>query len=628
MTQFLRRRPATICGPEPLDWPNPRASTGDEILTSGKLTLWEAKGPARKKLIELQRSVEKHLDKCGWEPPSSGLLTYGRRMVGESRDRAYPVLLILCNDPTEGQKVLDSINTGGLLKHYPGLRVMAQSTSSLRLLGNGEQITDQESALVQEASPFSKIEISGNQIFSTQDEKPVEVKHIATCGGFVRHNDKLYAFTARHPFEERALTGLDDYVVDLDAQEKLDDDQASRAPHLTVACSNLDYALFEIAKPYEFTDWIPNFTLDFTQVGTPDPESDDVKVICYTASNGVVSGSLDGASVYIRLPNTSQLQEAFEVHFNSPLAQGDCGSWVIDRATGALYGHVVAGCEQQYMAYIIPATAAFEHAAGLLNRDRLLESDLFLQALYPYGFEPATVYPIAETRYSKLAESDHSSQCSIQSKGDHFHDEIQLTANPVAQNAELDDVHAMPSLDRSEYAPSDQTLSMNAAVKGGRAVACSDGHSNGDGCDMPEVDDFWDLPEDITGWPNELQDAMDSFNFAWNPYITLQVCKVREFCSIKSMRSTQQERSRLIAWLADTTLEGGQSQRGAWWGPVTLEELSEALRKPVGYHSSYHPGRVLTVFGSELLDQVGGIAKHSQPQTGSSPPLAVTKTDD
>ena len=44
---------------------------------------------------------------------------------------------------------------------------------------------------------------------------------------------------------------------------------------------------------------------------------------------------------------------------------GDCGSWVIDRTTGEIYGHVIAGDGE--VAYVVPAPQIRENIETVLE---------------------------------------------------------------------------------------------------------------------------------------------------------------------------------------------------------------------------------------------------------------------
>lgn len=64
-------------------------------------------------------------------------------------------------------------------------------------------------------------------------------------------------------------------------------------------------------------------------------------------------------------------------------AQGDSGSWIIEKNSGKLCGHIVAGDISTGLAYIIPARVVFEQIERrydcrleLPKRDNLLQEDM------------------------------------------------------------------------------------------------------------------------------------------------------------------------------------------------------------------------------------------------------------
>lgn len=88
-----------------------------------------------------------------------------------------------------------------------------------------------------------------------------------------------------------------------------------------------------------------------------------------TASSGFLSGKLRATASYMRLPNQRTLQELYSVRLDGKLADGDCGSGVVDQLAGHLYGHIVAGSVGTGFAYIVPAMQVFEDILDRLGGD-------------------------------------------------------------------------------------------------------------------------------------------------------------------------------------------------------------------------------------------------------------------
>ncbi|KAF2191731.1 hypothetical protein K469DRAFT_528756, partial [Zopfia rhizophila CBS 207.26] len=91
---------------------------------------------------------------------------------------------------------------------------------------------------------------------------------------------------------------------------------------------------------------------------SPGPRA--ARIATHTPSGGYVTGTLSETPLYTRLPNSMSFQEVYKVQLDAVLANGDCGSGIVDVKTGDLYGHIVAGCETTGIAYIMAAHHVFK----------------------------------------------------------------------------------------------------------------------------------------------------------------------------------------------------------------------------------------------------------------------------
>jgi hypothetical protein len=96
---------------------------------------------------------------------------------------------------------------------------------------------------------------------------------------------------------------------------------------------------------------------------------DDTQVYTYTASGGKICGVLSASTSYARLSTGTSFQKVYVVRLDGPLANGDCGSAVIDANTGGTYGHLVAGCRTTGTAYVLAAGQAVEDVAEILPEE-------------------------------------------------------------------------------------------------------------------------------------------------------------------------------------------------------------------------------------------------------------------
>ncbi|KAI9772500.1 MAG: peptide-N4-(N-acetyl-beta- glucosaminyl)asparagine amidase [Geoglossum simile] len=205
--------------------------------------------------------------------------------------------------------------------------------------------------------------------------------------------------------------------------------------HLAVLSADFDYALIKFNDPNLLAAGVSagnksvTNLLRPTHVITTGPR--DTEIIAYTASGGLMTGTLYGTPSYTRLPKSKTFQEVYTVRFNGPVAKGDCGSWVIDAETRGLYGHIIAGCERTGTAYIMSAHNAFKNAKERLGGEVLLECDRTSEAISPTdpteiaeaalaeelaipyfhlptfkGFTPQTVdFPVKHVAQSQLSSS-------------------------------------------------------------------------------------------------------------------------------------------------------------------------------------------------------------------------------
>ncbi|KAH7384243.1 hypothetical protein DE146DRAFT_218844 [Phaeosphaeria sp. MPI-PUGE-AT-0046c] len=130
-------------------------------------------------------------------------------------------------------------------------------------------------------------------------------------------------------------------------------------------CVNFDERAFiseESIDPFEFPEYTDKAQLRHL---------DSLAITAVVASAGFLHGIIDPTTAFIRPPNTRHYQEVYSVKFESPLAMGDCGSWVANAASQALHGHVIAGSPQDGLAYIVPAYQVFEDLNHFFTRDRL-----------------------------------------------------------------------------------------------------------------------------------------------------------------------------------------------------------------------------------------------------------------
>ena len=77
-------------------------------------------------------------------------------------------------------------------------------------------------------------------------------------------------------------------------------------------------------------------------------------IIALSASKGSIKGRLTGIPSFGTAPNSTVSQELWTIHLDGKLEKGDCGCWIIDPASGAVYGHIIAGSPGTGVGLIAP----------------------------------------------------------------------------------------------------------------------------------------------------------------------------------------------------------------------------------------------------------------------------------
>lgn len=100
-------------------WKNPEASIGGFCRTMGRSQCWHAQGPARDLFIRLAAEVKTYLDR-NCEPPSREL-HWSLYMIGQTKAKAKPVLMFICEDSNSRKTARKTIKESGILLRFPGV---------------------------------------------------------------------------------------------------------------------------------------------------------------------------------------------------------------------------------------------------------------------------------------------------------------------------------------------------------------------------------------------------------------------------------------------------------------------------------------------------------------------------
>ncbi|KAK4198778.1 hypothetical protein QBC40DRAFT_330475 [Triangularia verruculosa] len=84
------------------------------------------------------------------------------------------------------------------------------------------------------------------------------------------------------------------------------------------------------------------------------------QLIIITTRYGI-AGKLAIGALYHWNSAASKTHKLYPINLSTPIEDGDSGSAVIDSVLGHLYGHIVRGCPQSLVAYMVAATEVFDH---------------------------------------------------------------------------------------------------------------------------------------------------------------------------------------------------------------------------------------------------------------------------
>ena len=87
-------------------------------------------------------------------------------------------------------------------------------------------------------------------------------------------------------------------------------------------------------------------------------------IVALTASKVSIKGRLTGIPSFGTAPNSTVSQELWTIHLDGKLEKGDCGCWIIDAASGAVYGHIIAGSPGTGIGLVAPLKHVLNDLAG------------------------------------------------------------------------------------------------------------------------------------------------------------------------------------------------------------------------------------------------------------------------
>lgn len=331
------------------------------------------------------------------------------KVLGESAETAKPWILVLCAEMAS-KRIKKFFNQGQIKAEYqpsnpdmPSFQVYVCNRAPRAMAARVDVYADWQDHMPLCGQMIEVSELDGTRI--------------ATLGGVIKvlssdANSKLYGMTAGHiiaqepMFEDNDFECDEEAVSDEDEQSLpdedrfeldlgFDEDQGPRdvdtefsdptdwqsvqhrdswplIGHVHVTSDptsgpDLDWALIDFDKT-ALQSQSNTFTFpgSDTQVSRelralacePTVDDPDRDVVLVSGSGRIKPGKIATAASYLNMGLSKECTETYTLtlRHGSMLDPGDCGSWVVDRETCEIYGHVVA-VDALEEAYIIPLNA-------------------------------------------------------------------------------------------------------------------------------------------------------------------------------------------------------------------------------------------------------------------------------
>ncbi|KAL6719215.1 Protein png1 [Lecanora helva] len=403
-------------------WPNPQASIGEQLPDLKGLQCWRVVGPAFKIMTKLSEQIQDllygHEELLQYCEPKPSMLSFHSCMTGPCVEFAQPTIIFCSRSKRQRASAQDLFKKSKILDDYPGIKT--ETSHTIPVETSAEQAFDEVysdaslQAILTKDGPWQPC---GAPI-------AFEHGRLATLGGVLVIDGDYYGMTAQHARREcsdsedssdsDSDTEVDEFVnmtsrgsisdcseagINTDWSESgpgdsLSDDvhepplqiedqsmlsslepiqrpwslanrQISRLP-INCVQNDLDYEVFPLDEPHSQHPNSMNLpacgkaSLNLIEPSGVMRDLVETEIWAVTGTTGSVKGTLIQAPSYIKMPYSRTFQEMWAVKLDRSTMQGDCGSWVVEASTGKICGHIVAGCPQTGIAYIVPAYKVFD----------------------------------------------------------------------------------------------------------------------------------------------------------------------------------------------------------------------------------------------------------------------------
>ncbi|RDW62508.1 hypothetical protein BP5796_10810 [Coleophoma crateriformis] len=125
-------------------------------------------------------------------------------------------------------------------------------------------------------------------------------------------------------------------------------------PYELDPCNAFEIPLFALSNRVIFNDKDYYPILDYLK------GKNGIEVMTCTGSKNVSHGAIRASSILLKLESNQTYEVVWTVKLEETLKYGDFKSWILEKSTGRICGHIIAGHPRTGIAYVFPAERTFE----------------------------------------------------------------------------------------------------------------------------------------------------------------------------------------------------------------------------------------------------------------------------
>ncbi|KAI0414891.1 hypothetical protein F5X98DRAFT_235655 [Xylaria grammica] len=266
------------------------------------------------------------------------------------------VIFASSTDPQLGRRIFSPTRNGQVSNHYATAGIVVKVGENYYQLTAGHLFEIESETL--DTEPFTSLDECHFDGQSTDEERDSDYESEVTGRGSATPEDARYR---------------DGSLSSDSANEKNEDSFEEPAglnrrfsighlPGGRIVQNSIDYAMIALSS-----DSVKNMGNNINTSQIPYPPVKDVAElgheecsIIVVRNSTMIQGTLIPGKIAYRGPRAHRFEGLVQIALESELFEGDCGSPVLDKSTGSLYGHIVMGVAGTKVAYIVQAVDVFQ----------------------------------------------------------------------------------------------------------------------------------------------------------------------------------------------------------------------------------------------------------------------------